>query len=349
MKKKLTAMTALLAAMSLFISCNSNSPDRFGWYEDFDRAKEVAQKNDKDILFFVSLINEDERSAFFSENIIRTKTFKDFAKKSLVCVNLDFSAKKYPGLPVDESASEKVKKSMIKLQQKYDKNLRIATSFYVESTPAAFLITKEGYFISSLSCDGSIIKPEDFISVIDSKAEERSRLNALVEATKSGGKIEQARAIDALYEATPPQNRILLANEIERFLELDKENETGLIGKYTTASVNIEVQKAFMNGDMKAAVEALEKITSSDFVTDEEKQQAYYMSAYILRQTDVADIDVTRRIFELLQKAYAASPESEAAPEILQAIEITKEAFDLLQQHLSEDKRERLPDGPLSN
>lgn len=315
--KKTFVAAIISAALLMLAGCSSAKADKFGWYSDFEEAKKIAQKQDKNILLFVSILDADENSATLSSNVLRTDEFKSYASKSLVCVNMDFSQTEYEEAMVDDTATDAQKKKAEEIQKKYEKNMRIVSSYYVEETPALFLATKDGYVISTIAYDTSIIAPKDFIALLDEQAEKSTEINNLVAATTKGSKIEQAKAIDNLYEATAPESRMLLEDQISRFLTLDTNNETGLCGKYLIASANIEAQNAFMIGDASAAVAAFDKVTNSELSSPDEKQQAYYMSAYALIQTGSQDMAL---VLDMFQKAFDANPESEYAPQIQQSV-----------------------------
>lgn len=316
MKKLLVA--ALISIAILFSGCNSAKSDKFGWYTDYDGAKAIAQKKHSNILLFVSAIEDDTKSAALKKDILQTEEFAKFAKdNSLICINLNFSQAEYQASQVADDASKKDKEAAKKIQDTYDKNMRIVSGYFISDTPALFLTTADGYLISSLAYNESIIAPADFTALIDAEAENITRLNDLISATQKGSAIEKANAIDVLYEATDPQSRFLLSDKIDDFIALDKTNETGLIGKYLLASANVDAQNAYFDGDIESAISAFDQVTQSEFSSSEEKQQAYYMSAYTLIQSGSQDVD---RMIDLYQKSFDASPETEYAPQIQQTI-----------------------------
>lgn len=338
MKKLLVA--ALISVAVLFSSCNSAKADKFGWYTDYDGAKAAAQKKHENILLFVSSFEDDTRSASLNKDIFQTEEFKKFADtNSLVCINLNFSQSEYQASQVADTASDKEKKDAKKIHDTYEKNMRIVTGYYIEDTPSLFLTTEDGYLIAKLPCDESIIALADFTALVDAQAETSSHFKDLVNATKTGSDVEKAKAIDVLYEETAPESRFLLSDKIDSFLDLDKKNETGLVGKYLLASANVDAQNAYFDGDIEAAITAFDQVTKSEFSTAEEKQQAYYMAAYTLIQTGSQDVN---RMIDLYQKAYDAGPDTDYAPQIQQTIALLQSMRDAQQQKPAETPEQQM-------
>ena len=78
-----------------------------------------------------------------------------------------------------------------------------------------------------------------------------------------------------------------------------------------------------LKGDVEGTLKAFEIITSSEFTSAEEKQQAYFIGVHILMQANSSDID---RMLDLTQKAYDCAPESQLASQIQMYITMLQSA-----------------------
>lgn len=324
MKKHIfCTIASVIIAASIFTSCQAK-PDKFGIYDDFDTALNVAQSKNMDILFTVTISDStDDNSAEFLSNVLKTEAFKEYAKKSFICVNLDFSEARYESAYPENEVPANQQKAVDKMREKYERDMKFATVYSIETIPSVLLLSKEGYVIYELPCDSSIIKPEDFISLIESEKENIDSNKNLYENALKGSPEQQLEAIDNLYESTPGKYKLLLGNQIKRFIELDSGNKTRKLSKYLIAAANIDGQNSMLKGDVEGTLKAFEKITSSEFTSADEKQQAYFICVHILMQANSSDID---RMLDLTQKAYDCNPQSQLAPQIQMYISMLQSA-----------------------
>ena len=311
-------LSVLLIFAAMILTGCAEKTDKYGFYDDFDAAMNAAQKKNKVIFLAITTSDfEENNSAAFLSNVLKTEKFMEYAKDSFVCVNLDFSEEKYMKAYPEDNSSEPLsgskQKEVDKFRKKYERDMMFANIYAAEEVPVALLLTKEGYVLDELNCDSSIIKPEDFISLIESDREMIEKNKALHAKVNEGSAQEKLAAIDDLYDSTPIKYRTLLENMINQFLELDKNNETGKKGKYVVAKANVDGQHAMLQGDLEGAVSALGGIISSDYTSNDEKQQAYFITVQLLMQTNSSDVD---RMLDLMQKAYECNTESELAAQI---------------------------------
>jgi thioredoxin-related protein len=321
MKKAFGFVGAFFVAALIITSCGGVKADEYGWYHDYAAAKETAKKEHKNMLLFISSLDSDGKSAKLKKEIFDTDDFKNSVAKDYVCINLDFSQNEYAKSQVGPDATEKEKKDAKEIEDRFDKNMRIVTGYNIQETPALFLTTKEGYLISTVVYNETIAKPSDFSTLVAGKADDIKKVTGMVSAIDAASAVEKAKAIDVLYEATEPENRYLLADLIGQFTQLDKNNTTGLAGKYTLASANVTAQNAFMDKKYDVAVTAFVTAAGSDVLSSDEKQQAYYTAAYTMANTGSTDYD---KIGQYFQAAYDASPGSAYASQIAQMIDMVK-------------------------
>ncbi len=117
MKKLLLA--GLLAALTFTASAKSE------WLTDFEKAKEVAKKENKSILLDFTGSDWCGYCIKLKKNVFNTADFEAFAEKNLVLVEVDFPRKKLP---------EAQAKANEKLQEK----------FGVEGFPTILVLDAEG-------------------------------------------------------------------------------------------------------------------------------------------------------------------------------------------------------------
>ena len=61
--KKIKPIIGALAIAVFFTACSvSTKVDKNGWYVDYDEAKKAAQKKNKNLLIFFSVVDSDEES-----------------------------------------------------------------------------------------------------------------------------------------------------------------------------------------------------------------------------------------------------------------------------------------------
>ena len=114
--KKIKSIIGALAIAVFFIGCSaSTKAGKNGWYVDYDEAKKAAQKKNKNLLIFFSVVDNDEESRTLKEKVFDTKEFVSALSKRFILVNLDFSASLSGD---DEDQSEKGKKETKEQQRK---------------------------------------------------------------------------------------------------------------------------------------------------------------------------------------------------------------------------------------
>jgi thioredoxin-related protein len=322
MKKLMIVAAAMLSAAALFTGCGKSAKaDEFGWYHDYDDAKKVAQKQNKEMLIFVSMDGDDENSKTIKEKVFNTKEFAGTIGKKFVPVNLDFSQKSYAKTTAPQGATDKEQKAADAYAAKLKKDMAVATMYNVKMTPAVYIATKDGYYVSFIDYDATLDTAEAYAKMLDDKNAEIKIVNDMVAATKKGSNTEKVKAIDALYEATDSSYRPLLADIYRKVPDLDKKNESGLVSKYILATANADAISLYGAGDYPAAAKKFADAGANAKISKEDKQQAYYTAGYLLGSTGSTDYAV---ITGYLQSAYDADPESEHAAMIKQTMEYVK-------------------------
>ena len=90
MKKMLKFLAVIFAAV-VISSCSSAKPDDSGWYNDYDAAKKIASKQNKNVLLFVNSVYDIDGSQNAVKLLLETPEFVNGLKDSYVCVHVDFT------------------------------------------------------------------------------------------------------------------------------------------------------------------------------------------------------------------------------------------------------------------
>ena len=321
--KKIKPIIGALAIAVFFTGCSvSAKAGKNGWYVDYDEAKKAAQKKNKNLLIFFSVVDNDEESRTLKEKVFDTKEFVSALSKRFILVNLDFSASLSDD---DEEQSEKQKKEAEERQRKIDYMGYVASLYNVDSIPSVFLATKEGYCAAKVETSDEDLTPEAYIKLIESKTADLDTINTLVDAVRAASGVEKARAIDALSEATDDTRRLLLADLFRTIPSFDPNDETGLVGKYLLLTAVFDASTFYMRRDFDSAIQALISAAEDKRLDGRDRQHAYYYAGELLTTTGSTDY---KAVFDYFQKAYDADPESEYAPRIAEMLVALKEEIE---------------------
>ena len=321
MKKTGFFVTALLAAW-MMISCESKTIDSTKWLDNFEDAKTAAQKEDKQILLFFSADDSDNLSLVLKENLLFKDEFVAAETSKYVLVNLDFSENRFMAAEVGEDATAEEKKAAEKARKQMEKNMDVATQFYVEMSPSFFLATKEGYCITQLVFDESLSSVAGFEEEIESHKDQIDSFMQALEKTKTGTNLEKVQAIEDLFTNIDPRFYNLFSPLARELLKLDPKNESGLAGKYVILLAHADAQNAAINNDPEKMVQVYEKAAENKILSDEDRQTLYYYAGYSLGAFGSTDYAKVR---EYVQKAYDFAPQSDVAPSIQNMLRIIDE------------------------
>lgn len=324
MKKIFTIICAAVAAFA-FVSCHRvTTADEFGWYSDFGEAKDAAQQSNKSIILYFSALDTDGKSAEWNDKIFKTKEFKKKFSRNFVFCNIDFSDARFKDVyGADEEngktpakKSERSAEETDQLRQKLSEDMILPSYYAVDALPAVFVLTKQGYVISPLNIEENY-DISDVQAEIEKSSERRTQITNLLTTISSGKKDEVLKAIDELYDLTENEYKFLLEDLHEKYIELDKNNESGGTIDHIFALANARAQKAFFENDYEKTIEQLELPLQYEILTPKNRQEAYYNVGYFIAMSGSTDY---QRIIDYFQKAYDEAPESEYAENIQQMI-----------------------------
>lgn len=306
--KKLCGLV-VLCVLGVLVSCTVDK-NAAGWYEDFDEAKKAAKSKHCNILLFVNSDNDAEGTKTAVEGLISSSDFVKRLENEYICVHFDFTNLDSVLSDIPDNLTNKEQKTLEAKKKKLFKQFTVADRYMIQETPAIVLTNQDGYYITDVALDYMGFSVNAYVSNIDLEKQNVQEFEKLVEATKKGSKLDKVRAIDRLYESMAENHRILISDLIKKVPAYDKNNQTGLVGKYIVAAAHSDAYNVLISGAPEDAYKIYEEAANSTYITPDDAQTLFYVASSVLANTGSNDID---KIIELLEKAISASPESEYA------------------------------------
>ena len=315
---------ALLSSALTLLSCKKKQvyKDECECFLDFEDAKTFAKKADQNILLLVTSRGDDYISQQFIDDVLMSESFQDSIALDYVVCHFDFSQYSYEKTVVPEDATKEEKEHITHYAELMQAGYQKAVLLDCQYTPAIFLFTKEGFVISEVDYTDEILTVEDFSALLSQYDDLAAHFEELVDATKKGSNIEKVRAIDKLNNETPEKYRSMLIELTKTIPDLDKNNESGLCSKYIVDAAEAKAIELYSKGDIASAVQSYVSACDNKFIEPEEKQECYYMAAYLLASTGSDDYQV---ILSYLNSALAACPDGDKVQYINSAMEYYKQ------------------------
>lgn len=317
MNRKMIKSIITALFMTTFISCAPQA-DEYGLYNNIEDATKVAQKNNQDILVIVTMENDDAYSSDFISSILHSEQFKNEVASNYAVLAMDFGQATYEKTVVKETDSKSDQKKSAKLAEVMQKNSFFATKLDVRVTPSFYLLSKENYFISQLDYAANLQTVDEFkelLAVYEPAVEDIHRLAGVIQ---NGTTNEKIAAIDELYNYTEAEYKIFLKDAVDKLLSLDKKDESGFVSKYLLVQADLQAVEYYQQGDIILASQTYAKVCQNKKLDADQRQQAYYMAAYLL---SIGGSDDYQTVLQFLYKAIEASPESVAVGHIQQIID----------------------------
>jgi hypothetical protein len=316
--KKL-AVTLFISAL-VFAAAPAFAFENANFHPDMDSGLAAAKKSSKSLLIFITQEGEDELSASFMKTVTSDGLLNQITP-SYELVGMDFSKKAFEKTVVHDVDTPENQQAAKDAADAMQKNSRFAALINPEFTPAVYLFTAEGYYVSHLVLKGDETA-DGFMAALKADEVKLNAIREMIAKTKSGKTLEKVAAINEIFEATQPEYRFFIIDLVNEALNLDKKNKSGLMNKYIITKTEYESMIAFYNNDPKAAIEAYEAAGKNKMLSKEERQQAYYMAALVLVKS--SGPETIPQVLDLLQKSLDASPASKNAPQIQSNIDYFK-------------------------
>lgn len=332
MKKTVLLITIILAA-TLFVSCGSKAlKDDYGCFVNYEDALKNAQKKKQPLLVFFTSNGDDGQSTQVVQNILGNSDFATKLLKSYSVLHVDFSEAAYQKTIAPENADVKQQKLANAYTTIMQNNYQLVMLFNVDTMPAIYLCTKEGYVVTPVEAEDEIVSLDALNTALEQVAPEYDLFTQMVKDTTKGSASAKVEAIDGLYRITNPQYRTFLLPLVQKVPELDKTNETGLVGKYIVAAAEAKALSAYSQGDVETAIAQYLTAADNEFVKAEDKQECFYTAAYLSAYSGSEDY---QGLLTYLQTAYDLAPASQKAPAIKEAIDYFQLIIDNTTESLS--------------
>lgn len=337
MNKRLTILFAgCLLISSLFTGCSKKAAkDETNCYISLDQAKAAAKKQKKPILAMITQEEGEQNggSQYFVEHILMNKEFSKYCEKNYIQYRMDFSTKNIQKSAINDQASEEEQKAAREYSDYLQQGFQFARYLGVSYTPAFYILTKDGYFVTEVEYTEDSMNVEAFTELLTEYLKQVDYIESLVKATSNGSTEERLAAIDSLYSVTPTGGLFFLAEFAKKAVEIDPENKTGLVGKYYFIVADEKASQLYSEQDTAGAIQAYLDAAESGKMEPVYNQQCYYMAAWILESISAMDSD---SLLDYLEKAYNAAPDSEYAQDILSSIEYYQTQFQSVMMEQSE-------------
>ncbi len=315
-------MTAvLISAVLSLASCTKKN----AWNSNLDAAKSIAEKKNKNIFLLFSGEDWNEHSATLKSTILDTPEFKKQIAPDYVLAIIELSQAEYAKTVVPDAATEEQKKEAERLTAEYAKKEEILQQYYVESFPAIYILSPEGYVLATIPYSETMTSVQDLSAQLESQKEIITAISDAINNVKNSSGPDKAVALDSLYEMTQENYRTILIEAVCEIPDLDPSDTTGLAGKYLMIKgYSAAIEKLMKDNDIDGSIKIFTGLCESDKISSSQKQEVLYTAAFMLARSGSQDYDT---MTSLLEKAIAFEPESSMVTEInttIQAIQNMK-------------------------
>lgn len=302
-----------LVILTLFTSCKDKyRKDAYGCFISYMDAKEEASEKKLPVLAIITQEEGEQGggSDFFIKNILTNKEFKTYAKDKFILYRMDCSQSTFQKSVFAEDGTDKEKEESLFFSDAIKEGFDLMANLGVDYTPYFAFVLPQGYIVNEINYSEDKMDTKTFCSILDyfyQEVEMNKHLVELIETSDSDS--EKLTSIEALYETTPVKFRGSLIDLARLAVSLDPENKTGKMGKYLFSIADTDASELCINQqDYEGAIKKYMDLLDTGYLSNEEKIQCYYMSAYVLERFGSID---DPRLLEYLKKALELNPEEE--------------------------------------
>lgn len=297
--KKFLVVLAILAAL-VVAGC---SKPQTAWITDIDAAIKESAKARKPLLVVFTGSDWSDESKRLIDTVFTAEFFKRGTKGFILC-NLDI---------IQEEAS--VDPAVL------ERNYKAVTEYGVQSMPSLVLITAAGDIYGSAAIDETVVDAESFFALAEGFGDAGKKLQELRGAIDKSKGIDRAKNIDLYISAIVPAQREKHADLMREIIDIDADGGAGLKGKYLLQTTYLEAINLYQQGKLTDAGDSFFRIAKGESLTSAQKQEAWYMGAYMYAMSETVDNEV---VIAWLEEAIAADPENEGTGQIRATIEQIK-------------------------
>lgn len=298
MKKYYFFAVSILMICGIFISCGKKTVvlNEYGFYEDVTAAEQQAKTTRNDMIVIVTQKGEDQDSEAFLE-MTKSDIFRNEITQKYTVLHLDFSKSTFEKTIVNPLASKAEQKAAELKAVQVNENSQFANLLNVQNTPAFYLLTADEYFVAQFNTDTTPLSAQDFISLLRQHDNELGTIKTLAAKAKTGSTEDKLDAIDSLYELTDYNYRVFLADLVEDYIKLDKNNSTGLLGKFIYADAENSAVNCIASSDFERAIKIYVAAAQNAKIDPQHKQQAYFMAGLMTSALENPDISMMVQYF----------------------------------------------------
>jgi len=310
MSHKLSRIT-VLASLAVFMASFAHA-EGDGWIVDFEKAKETAAKEKKDILMDFTGSDWCGYCIKLHDEVFTKDEFAKEAPKSFVLLKLDF--------PKDTSKQTKAE---------IDQNSKLNEQYKVSGYPTIFLADTKGRPYGKLvGYDGT--PAGDYMKKLLEMQKVRVQRDDLFGKAEQAKELEKAKLLDQALSLLDAE--LVLAmyrDEMEQIVALDKDNTATLKGKYENILLLEKVQKQINEIVQKNQEKPKECMAALDALFNEIKptgvvaQEILYARAFMKYQSK--DMVGARADLDTALKAEPNSPKAEEIRQVIEQVFNKKE------------------------
>lgn len=304
----------------LFLSCGNAK-----WLTSFEEAKKISAKKNQDIFMVVS--GGEELSKNFKTNVLDSKEFLS-SQKNLTLLFINLSADGLADL--DHEQFTKV----------YEETSKIILNYNITDELTMIRMSPEGYCLFDFPYVEKYESVENLIEDIKSSEEKVGEMKSIISKIKKTSGTEKVRAIDQLYESTDENHRTVVLPLCNEILDLDKENATGLLGKYELISAYDQSYKILSRETVDQSAQIFINLVNNGHLDKSQKFEAYYTASFMYSL--VGSMDFSKMI-DLLEMACKENPSDKHfgdAQDLLQNLRDLKTVYESSQQNQLEENVE---------
>jgi len=293
---------AVIAALASLIAVGCSKPQT-AWITDIDAAIAESGKARKPLLVVFTGSDWNDESKRLIESVFNADFFKRGTKGFVMC-NLDI-------IQDEASVDPKV----------LERNYKAVSEYGVQAMPSLVLVTQKGDIYGSANLDETIIDAETFFTLAEGFGEAGKKLLDLRAAVDKSKGVERAKGIDAFIDALVPAQRERYADLMREVIDIDADGSAGLKGKYLLQTTYLDAINFYQQGKLAEAGDSFFRIAKGEYLTNAQKQEAWYMGAYMYAMSETVDNEL---IISWLEEAITVDPENEGTGQIRATIEQIK-------------------------
>ena len=275
------------------LSPHSVSAAGEGWLVDFSQAKELAAKENKDILIEFTGSDWCPPCKALQKNVLSKPIFKREAPKQFVLLFLDN--------PRDKSHQSEAEQAQYK---------QLAEQFQVTGVPTVFLADAQGRpYAKQVGYSGE--KAPLYVASLSEKTKAReTRDQFLAKAEQAQGVAKAQFLHQALHLIDTSLILTTYKQTVQEIIELDADNEAGLRKQYA-AKIELEsIKTSSRIAGPDATLKRVDKLLKEMEPAGRDLQEALFLKAQLIYPQDREGCK------QVLITAHKAAPDSETAKNI---------------------------------